>query len=184
MVGRNLKLMPVISAMLICLTSCGYHFSGDGAGPKPGLTRIAIPVFQNKTTEPNLGAKLAEALRQEFIKRGCMKVVPVEEAEAVFKGTVTHIHVNAVAHHAVSALNNQVAVANILELTVDIRCEDAKTHKIFWNRPGFTGHQLYQINNNPLQPDPVTGFDNRQATLDFLAQDMSKRIHDSFLTNF
>ena len=184
MVGRNLKLIPVISAMLICLASCGYHFSGEGAGPKPGLTNIAIPVFQNKTSEPNLGAKLAEALRQEFILKGNMKVVPVEEAEAVFKGIVTSIRIIPVAHHAVSAVSNQVTVDNMLMLTVDIRCEEKKTHKILWRNPTFVVRQLYQINNNALQPDPVTGFDNRQAALDFLAEDMSRRVHDNFLSNF
>ena len=81
--------------MLLCLASCGYHFSGEGAGPKPGLTYIAIPVFENKTSEPNAGAIFAGALRQEFIRKGNMKVVPVEEAEAVFKGTITSIDIHA-----------------------------------------------------------------------------------------
>jgi hypothetical protein len=184
MVGRNLKLMPVISAMLICLASCGYHFSGEGAGPKPGLVRIAIPVFENKTSEPDLGAKIAEALRQEFIRKGNMKVVTVAEAEAVFKGTVTNIRVIPVGHHAVSAVSNQITVQNMILLSADIRCEDKQTHKIIWRSPNFTVHQFYQTNNNPLQPDPVTGFDNRQAALDFLAQDMSRRVHDNFLENF
>jgi hypothetical protein len=146
--------------------------------------RIAIPVFANKTSEPDLGAKIAEALRQEFIRKGNMKVVPVEEAEAVFKGTVTNIRVVPVGHHAVSAVSNQVTTENMLMLTADIRCEDKKTNKILWRSSAFTVHQVYQINNNPLQPDPVTGFDNRQATLDFLAQEMSRRVHDNFLSNF
>ena len=72
----------------------------------------------------------------------------------------------------------------MLMLTVDIRCEDKKTHKILWRNPTFIVRQLYQINNNALQPDPVTGFDNRQAALDFLSEDMSRRIHDNFLSNF
>ena len=184
MTGRNLKLMPVLSAMLICLASCGYHFSGEGAGPKPGLTLIAIPVFDNKTSEPNLGAKIAEALRQEFIRKGNMKVVTVEEAEAVFKGTVRSIRVLPVAHHAVSGVANQITTENMLMLTVDILCEDKKTHKILWRNPNFSYRKVYQVNSNPLQPTPVAGFDNRQAALDFLAVEMSRRIHDNFLSNF
>jgi len=192
MIGRNLKLMPVISAMLICLASCGYHFSGEGAGPKlsgegagpkPGLTYIAIPVFENKTSEPNLGAKIAEALSQEFILNSKMKVVPVEEAEAVFKGTVTTIRIIPVGHAAVSGVANQITTENLLFLTADIRCEEKKTHKILW-RGGLSVHQVYQTNNNARQLEPVTGFENRQAALDFLAQDMSKRVHDAFLANF
>ena len=184
MIGRNLKLMPLISAMLICLASCGYHFSGEGAGPKPGLVRIAIPVFENKTSEPDLGAKIAEALRQEFIRKGNMKVVTVEEAEAVFKGTVRSIRVLPVAHHAVSGVANQITTENMLMLTVDILCEDKKTHKILWRNQNYSDHQVYQINNNAEQLQPVTGYENRQAALDFLAQDISRRIHDNFLSNF
>ncbi len=184
MIGRNLKLMPVISAMLICLASCGYQFSGEGTGPKPGLTYIAIPVFENKTSEPNLGAKIAEALRQEFIRKGNMKVVPVEQAEAVFKGTVTSIRIVPVGHAAVSGVANQITTENLLILTADIRCEDKKSHVILWRNPGFTVRQVYQINNNAQQLQPIVGYDNRQAALDFLAQDMSRRVHDAFLTNF
>ncbi len=91
MVGRNLKVILLISSMLFCLASCGYHFSGEGQGPKPGLRCIAIPVFENKTTEPNAGAIFAGALRQEFMRKGKMRVVPVENAEAVFKGTIKSI---------------------------------------------------------------------------------------------
>ena len=184
MVGRNIKLIPVISAMLICLASCGYHFSGEGEGPKPGLRYIAIPVFENKTSEPNAGAIFAGALRQEFIRKGNMKVVTVEEAEAVFKGTVRSIRVLPVAHHAVSGVANQITTENMLMLTVDILCEDKKTHKILWRNQNYSDHQVYQINNNAEQLQPVTGYENRQAALDFLAQDISRRIHDNFLSNF
>ena len=193
MIGRNLKLLPVMSAMLICLAACGYHFSGegtgpklsgDGTGPKQALTLIAIPVFDNKTSEPNLGAKIAEALRQEFIRRSSMKVVPVEQAEAVFRGTVTSIRIIPIAHHAVNAVANQITTENMLWLTVDISCEEKKTHKTLWRNASFSDHQVYQINNNAEQLQPVVGYDNRQAALDFLARDMSRRIHDNFLSNF
>ncbi len=170
--------------MLLCLASCGYHFSGEGEGPKPGLRYIAIPVFENKTSEPNAGAIFAGALRQEFIRKGNMKVVPVEEAEAVFKGTITSIAILPVAHNPVNLVSNRVTVENRLYITLDIRCEEKKSHKVLWRDPAFRYFKVYQVNDNPLQPDPITGFENRQAALDFLAQEMSTRIHDRFLSNF
>ena len=184
MVGRNIKLIPVISAVLICLASCGYHFSGEGEGPKPGLMYIAIPVFENKTSEPNAGAIFAGALRQEFIRKGDMKVVPVEEAEAVFKGTITNISILPSAHNAVNLVSNRVTVENRLFMTLDIRCEDKKTHKILWRDPAFRYFKVYQLNDNTPQLDPITGYENRQAALDFMAGEMSTRIHDRFLSNF
>jgi len=184
MVARNLKVMLIISALSLCLASCGYHFSGEGPGPKPGLVNIAIPVFDNKTAEPDLGAIFAAALRQEFMQRGKMKVVPVEDAQAVFVGTVRTISAYAVARQAVNVVSERLAVENRMFVTLDIRCEEAKTHKILWRDPAFTYSKVYQVNNNPNQPNPIIGFENREAALHYMAREMSERIHDRFLSNF
>ncbi|MGA2027014.1 MAG: LPS assembly lipoprotein LptE [Syntrophobacteraceae bacterium] len=185
MVARNLKGILIISSILFCLVSCGYHFSGEGQGPKPGMRFIAIPVFENKTSEPDAGALFAGALRQEFMRKGTMKVVPVEEAEAVFKGTVKNIEMQAVAHEPVAnVVANRVTVESRLVVTLDIRCEEKGTHKVLWADQAFRYFKVYQVEDNPLQPNPITGFENRQAALGFLAREMSERIHDRFLSNF
>jgi len=185
MVARNLKWILIISSILFCLVSCGYHFSGEGQGPKPGLKYIAIPVFENKTTEPNAGAIFAGALRQEFMRKGNMKVVPVEQAEAVFKATVKNIEMQEVAHEPVAnVVANRVTVESRLIVTLDIRCEDKVTHKVLWSDPAFRYFKVYQVEDNPLQPNPITGFEFREAALGYLASEMSIRIHDRFLSNF
>jgi len=184
MVARNFRLVLIIGALSLCLASCGYHFSGEGQGPKPGLVCIAIPVFENKTSEPDAGALFAGALRQEFMLRGNMKVVPVENAEAIFKGTITKIGIQAIAHHPVNVVSNRRTVENRLFISLDIRCEEAKTHRVLWRDPNFTYFKVYQVNDNPLQPQPITGFENREAALQFLAREMSVRIHDRFLSSF
>ncbi len=185
MFARNLKGILIVSFILFCLASCGYHFSGEGQGPKPGLKYIAIPVFENKTSEPDAGAMFAGALRQEFMRRGNMKVVPVEQAEAVFKGIIKNIEMQPVAHEPVAnVVANRVTVESRLVVTVNIRCEDKATHKVLWADPGFVYFKVYQVEDNPLQPNPITGFEYRQAALGFLATEMAERIHDRFLSNF
>jgi hypothetical protein len=184
MVARNLKQILMISSILFCLVSCGYHFSGEGQGPKPGLRCIAIPVFENKTSEPDAGAIFAGALRKEFIRRGTMKVVPIEEAEAVFKVTIKHIGIQTVAHNPVSLVSNRITVENRLFVTLDIRCEDKASHKVLWADPAFRYFKVYKVSDNTLQPNPITGFENRQGALDYIANEMSARIHDRFLSNF
>ncbi len=113
-----------------------------------------------------------------------MKVVPVEEADAVFKGTITNIYISAVAHHATGLVSNRVTVENRLFVTLDIRCEEKQSHKILWRDPAFVYHKVYPVNDDPLQPDPIGGYENRQNTLGVLAHEMSTRIHDRFLSNF
>ncbi len=38
-----------------------------------------------------------------------------------------------------------------------------KSHKILWQDPMFHYNKIYQVNDNPLQPDPIEGFENREA---------------------
>lgn len=168
------KVFAVWVGFVICLSGCGYHFSGEGPGPKPGLRRIAIPVFENKTSEPDLGSLFAGELRKEFLLRGAMVVVPVDDAEAVFEGRITNIYTSSVGH-----LNVKQTIQARLHVTLEIRCKDVKSGKILWQDSQFTYHKVYVQN-----PDPMASFDNRREALEFLAKEMSVRIHDRFLSNF
>lgn len=182
---RKISVTAVSIIFLALLSACGYHFSGEGDGPQPGLRLIAIPVFENKTSEPDLGAMFAGALRQEFMRKGNMRVVPVEEAQAVFKGSVTNIYISPVAHNAAqNIVSNRVTLENRVYLTVSIRCEDKKTGKVLWQDPQFQYYKVYRLSEDPLHPDPLAGFENRREALEFLSREMSTRIHDRFLSNF
>jgi hypothetical protein len=154
--------------------SCGYHFTGEGPGPRPGLRSVAIPVFENNTSEPDLGSIFAGALRRQFITKGQLQVVPVDQAEAVFRGRITSIYSSAVAHREA-----EETIQSRLYVTLDIRCVDVRDGKVLWQDPQFTYYQVFLQNS-----DPNVSFDNRRATLDYLAREMSVRIHDRFLSNF
>jgi hypothetical protein len=171
---RHRGIAFLILTLLVLPFSCGYHFTGEGPGPRPGLRYVAIPVFENKTSEPDLGSIFAGALRQEFITKGQLQVVPLEQAEAVFRGRITSISSSAVAHREA-----EDTIQIRLYLTLEIRCVDVRDGKVLWQDPQFTYYQTM------LQHvDPNTSFDNRRATLDYLAREMSIRIHDRFLSNF
>lgn len=179
------RLFIVVAVSLLCTTACGYHFSGEGTGPKPGLMNIAIPVFENKTSEPDLGSIFAGELRKEFIRKGPMRVVPQDEAEAVFRGTITNIYSSAVAHRDLPLnFNNALAVETRLYVVLEIRCVEIKTGKVLWQDPNFTYYKVYRQLRNPNDPDPIFSFDSRRDALQYLAREMSSRIHDRFLSNF
>lgn len=184
MIGRKLKLSLVVGVALFMLASCGYQFSGEGQGPEPGLTCISIPVFKNDTSEPNAGAIFAGALRQQFMRKGDMKVVPEDQAQAVFQGTVKRIFIIPVAHSPVTTVSQRITVENRLYMVVSIRCVDKRTHKVIWQDPNFTYWKVYEVNDNPLQPQPITGFENRQNAILYIARETARRVHDRFLSNF
>lgn len=184
MSGRRLKLSLITGVALFLLASCGYQFSGEGQGPEPGLTCISIPVFKNDTSEPNAGAIFAGALREQFMRKGDMKVVPEDEAQAVFEGTVKRIHSIAVAHSPVSTVSQRITIENRLYLVISIRCVDKRTHKVIWQDPNFTYYKVYQVDDDPLQPEAIIGFQNRQNAILYIARETARRVHDRFLSNF
>jgi hypothetical protein len=56
---------------LLALSACGYSFTASGrlAG---GLPSAAVRPFANRSAEPELGAELAAALREELAARGAL----------------------------------------------------------------------------------------------------------------
>jgi hypothetical protein len=164
---------------------CGYHFSGEGQGPRPGLKRVAIPVFENLTSEPELGSIFAGELRRQFMTKGDIQVVPVEDAEMVFKGKITQIYTNAVAHRAFERrFQTRLTLEARLYVSLDIRCEEARTGSVIWRDPKFTDSRVYGQNPDPANLDPILTYDNRHLALEFLAREMAIRIHDRFMSNF
>jgi hypothetical protein len=157
------------------IQACGYHFSGEGTGPQPGITRIAIPVFENETSEPGLEALYASALRKEFILRSRLQVVPLEQAQAVMRGRIININTSRVAQRQV-----EQTIETRLFVTVAVRVEDVETGRIIWQDPYYTYYRTY----SEASSDPVVLFENRRQAEEFLAEQMSIRIHDRFLANF
>lgn len=167
------------------MASCGYHFSGEGSGPRPGLDTIAIPVFENTTSEPELGAIFATELRQQFMQKGPMRVVPVEAADAVIKGRIIDIYSHAVAHRSFERrFQTKLTVESRLYVTVDVRCEDGAKGTVLWRDPRFTYYKVYRQNPNPRKADPIVNFDSRRLALESIAREMAIRIHDRLLSNF
>jgi hypothetical protein len=173
-------------AVLLCMVQgCGYHFSGQGPGPKPGLQRIAIPVFDNNTAEPELGSLFAGALRREFMQRGSMNVTPADDAEAVFQGVITSLHTISVAHRdIVEASGIRLTLESRLHVTMNIRCVDTQSGTVLWQDPNFTYFKVFRQVTDPNRPDAMVAFENRREALEFLAREMAIRIHDRFLSNF
>ena len=103
-VPAPIKLLPAVSpsaavkfvrrcwcVALIALSAsgCGYRPGRISPGFDPGIKSIAIPIFENVSSEPLIETLLTEAVREEFIDDGRLEVVPVERAELILRGKIT-----------------------------------------------------------------------------------------------
>ncbi|MCK4326705.1 LptE family protein [bacterium] len=77
-------LISFLGLSLFLIAGCGYSFYAGVAG----LQAIAIKNLENKTYEHGLETLVAEAIRDEFIFDGSLKVVKEREADLGLSGSV------------------------------------------------------------------------------------------------
>ncbi|MFZ5863593.1 MAG: LPS assembly lipoprotein LptE [Nitrospirota bacterium] len=89
---------------------CGYGLvsSRDGTGPTP----VAVPLFENRTFEPFVDARVTERVRLRVENTAGWRLVSApESADLVIRGTVTGVGVTAVSFDAANRpLEQRVAI--------------------------------------------------------------------------
>lgn len=116
--------------MLLSLTlwACGYQMAGRGASQlPPHLKTIAIPVFENNSSEPTIQRPFTEALRRAFITDGRLRLVNNKAgADLLVTGTLTKYWIRAVAFDA-----NDVAIEYWVYLETDVLVQDQVENQVY-----------------------------------------------------
>jgi hypothetical protein len=72
-------------ALLLAFSGCGYSLGAGAARMPSGAERVIVRPFENHTTDAEVGALVAAALRQELARRGADGGA---EARARIEGTI------------------------------------------------------------------------------------------------
>lgn len=93
--------MRVLSFFILffCLSGCGYHFPGQAGVLPGGVEKLYIPLFINKTAEPQLENKITSRVSEVFTRNS--KIFQVEnqnDAEAVLLGTIRNYQTRALSY--------------------------------------------------------------------------------------
>lgn len=81
----------VFSVALIlcfCELACVYSFSGANLG---SLKTVAVPTFENQTSEPRIRERLTEKVIDAFVNDNNLKVSDPKSAQSVVNGVITRI---------------------------------------------------------------------------------------------
>ena len=116
--------------MLLSLTlwGCGYQMAGRGASQlPPHLKTIAIPVFENNSSEPTIQRPFTEALRRAFITDGRLRLVNNKAgADLLVTGTLTKYWIRAVAFDT-----NDVAIEYWVYLEANVLVQDQVENQVY-----------------------------------------------------
>jgi outer membrane lipopolysaccharide assembly protein LptE/RlpB len=130
---RMASIVLVLLALLMLLPSCGYHLSGMGGLVPEGAKSIAVPTFVNGTREPSVDIMVTQAVVDEFLADGRLKVTDPERADIVLKGKVVKYDVTALSYTKDASFVQQYRVT----LVVDASLEDPRSRKILWQEKGI-----------------------------------------------
>ena len=132
----------VVAILLIVafmVTGCGYTFHGGGSVLPPDVTKVVIPMVENNSTEPGLGAIVTEALRDQFERFGALTVVDnYGEADAVLDARILEVSRNTRA--VTSNTDTALQYNTTLTLAAGLR---RVTGPVLWRNPSVAAAKSF-----------------------------------------
>ena len=159
------------------LSSCGYHFSGTGAIVPEGTKNISVPVFFNATNEPNVDVEVTQAVVEELMTDGRLKVVSLEEAELALRGRIARYEVIPLSYNPQSYVQQYR-----VRLVVDASLEDLRSKKILWQEKGIESSLIsdYAVTIGDIRATRIA----KDAAIKKASQDIAWTLRSRVLEGF
>lgn len=162
----------VLLIALLATTSC------TDVTTRPGLpdymTNVAVPAFQNKTSQPNLETELTQQVVQEILVDGRMTLVDPEKATSILNGTIIRYVLDPLLLD-VHNTPQQYKMRLILRLSL----KDTKAGQDLWTEDDFEESTTYYVANN-LGIVPEDESIARKRLIEQMSKRILKRVVEGF----
>ena len=170
---------PASLALLAVLTSCGYQFRVEGAGPTIGSAtatssstspppRLVVRTLENKSFEPNLETRYTNYLRHEFSSgSGAQIVTDTEAADLVLSGQILSVIVPTLSFSQTTTLESRA------EVVVIVKVEETRTNRLVWAQMAKGASEFYVTPD--LQFNRVLQNRALEQAGRFIAEDLASR---------
>jgi hypothetical protein len=121
--------VPLVALAGTLLAGCGYSIHGT----LPSHIRtIAVPIFQNRTTEPGVEIAVSRGVVEAFATSGRLRVVGRDQADAVLEGEVLDYQVESIAYDP----DARVRVYRLV-VTLNLRLHDVRANRLLLDQQGL-----------------------------------------------
>lgn len=161
---------------LLAGTACGYRVAGQADTIPDEVRTIAIPPFENNTTEFKIEQYLAEAVTREFQTRTRYRVVNGENgADATLRATVLTFF--AVPANYDPNTNRASTINTWTNLHVTL--SEAGSGRVLYQNPNLQHRERYEVS-----ADPRAYLEERQAALSRSSEAMARELVSAVLEGF
>ncbi len=170
---RKKIILSVLLLSLLFTVNCGYKLSGSGKYIPKDLKSIAIPDFDNKTTEYRAEQFVTFAIRDEFIKRSRMVLrEKVEEADALLEGSILKFDVTPVNYSSLGSVDMYKVT-----IKINVKLVNLKNNSIIYEKKNmsFTGN--YEVGSSDF-------FSQESEALKKISVKFSASIVSAILENY
>ncbi len=143
--GIPLERVFILFWLLLPL-GCGYQLAGSLNLP-PNIKAIAVPIFQNHTSEPNIEKVLTEAVIERLLNYGQLNITSVDKADAVLYGSVNSYEPRI----ALTFDKNFLVMEYRLRLTAQLELREVKHDQPIWGKQTLSAKTEYAVGEDVLE---------------------------------
>lgn len=133
---KRLLIMFLIIAILSS-SGCGYRV---GSLLPADIKTIAVPMFINKTPEPELEAMVTNGIIQEFIADGTLQIVEEENADTLLLGEIIDYR-----REPIRYTETEVTREYRLIIAVRLTFKDLRHNEVMWENPRVEGEATFFV---------------------------------------
>ena len=121
------SVLGLCSAVALATAVNGCSYSPNPALFPPHLHTLAVPTFENRTTEPNLDQEVTNALVNRFVANNRLRLVGESDADLVVTGAIVDYRNSVFGFNA-----REQAEEYQVSVTVAVRVKDRVKNREMW----------------------------------------------------
>jgi len=150
------------------LSSCGLYSTSPGTLPGH-IKTLAVPAFDNKTTQVGLDEEITQAVIQRFVDDNHLKIVAESDANAVLTGSVIDYK-----NTVFGFTGREQAQEYRVQIAVAVRLMDKVKNRELWRDDDMVKTQNYYVISVPGQ-EPQDEVSGRKQAVQKIADEILSR---------
>lgn len=169
------KLIFGFILLVLFSLSCGYKLVGKGISLPERYWSMAIPAFENRTSQQDIGQVITLSVIDAFSRRGELKIVSTEEANSVLKGVITSYR-----EQPQNIGSSFLAKSYRIFITASVKLQVKKTKKIYWSDQKLYFSQDYDVSDENLGQTEFAQEEARRRAADDFADRLVSVVLEGF----
>jgi hypothetical protein len=173
----------------ICLAvaslGCGYQLRASGEPLGITIESLAIPLVESSSSNLGFEADFTSVIRNEFISRSRVPLLPLDKAHMSLIGNVYEIRTDPLSFDTreveVIGTTATYSTTNSRRLTVklDMKLVERKSGKVIWHDRSMEEKATFAVGKEPL-----TNRDNEKRALETISRSLAVRIYNRTMDRF